>query len=38
MPLLAWLAESEPGQKQLKFESMSRGWVLGGQAFKQALV
>ena len=35
---LAWLAESEPGQKQLKFESMSRGWVLGGQAFKQALV
>ena len=35
---LGWLAENEPAQKQLKFESMSRGWVLGGQAFKQALV
>ncbi|MEO6992958.1 MAG: hypothetical protein ABI273_04990 [Lacunisphaera sp.] len=35
---LAWLAENEAGRKQLKFESMSRGWVLGGQAFKQALL
>lgn len=35
---LEWLGENEPAQKQLKFESMSRGWVLGGKAFKQALV
>lgn len=35
---LAWLNENERAQKQLKFESMSRGWVLGGRAFKQALV
>lgn len=35
---LAWLVESKPAQKQLKFECMSRGWVLGGRAFKQALV
>jgi REP element-mobilizing transposase RayT len=35
---LAWLAENEPGQKQLKFESMSKGWALGGEAFRLALV
>ena len=35
---LEWLAMNEPAQKQLKFESMSRGWALGGKAFKQALV
>jgi hypothetical protein len=35
---LAWLSENEPAQKQLKFESMSKGWALGGVAFRQALV
>ena len=35
---LSWLSENKPAQKQLKFESMSRGWALGGKAFKQALV
>ena len=35
---LAWLGENEPAQQQLKFESMCRGWALGGKAFKDALV
>jgi len=35
---LAWLSENEPAQKQLKFESMSKGWALGGETFRQALV
>jgi REP element-mobilizing transposase RayT len=35
---LAWLAENEPAQKQLKFESMSKGWALGGKAFKLSLI
>jgi putative transposase len=35
---LAWLAENEPAQKQLKFESMSKDWALGGEAFRIALV
>jgi len=35
---LAWLAENELARKQLKFESMSKGWVLGSAAFKQELV
>jgi REP element-mobilizing transposase RayT len=35
---LAWLSENEPAQKQLKFESMSKDWALGGTAFRQALV
>jgi len=35
---LAWLAENEAARKQLKFESMSKGWALGGKAFRQALV
>ena len=35
---LAWLAENEPAQKQLKFETMSKGWALGGEAFRLALV
>jgi len=35
---LAWLAENEPAQKQLNFESMSKGWALGGTAFKLSLL
>jgi putative transposase len=34
---LAWLAEDKPAQKQLNFATMSRGWALGGDAFKAAL-
>jgi len=35
---LAWLAENESARKQLKFETMSKGWALGGEAFRLALV
>jgi putative transposase len=34
---LAWLAEDKPAQKQLNFDTMSRGWALGGDTFKAAL-
>jgi len=34
---LAWLEENEEARKQLKFEKMSKGWALGGAAFKKAL-
>lgn len=32
---LGWLAESEGEQKRLKFESLSRGWVMGTPQFRQ---
>jgi len=35
---LAWLAEDEPAQKDLAFERMSRGWVLGTKSFRKALL
>jgi putative transposase len=35
---LEWLAENEPARKELNFERMSRGWVIGGKAFKQEVV
>jgi len=34
---LGWLAENKEARKQMKFERMSKGWALGGQAFRQAL-
>lgn len=34
---LSWLSENEAARKQLKFETMSKGWALGGAAFKKAL-
>jgi putative transposase len=35
---LHWLAEDEPAQKELRFEDMRKGWVVGSLAFKKALV
>ncbi len=35
---LAWLAENEPAQKQLKFDVMTKGWALGSKGFKRALI
>ena len=35
---LDWLAEDETMQKELKFDSMCRGWVLGSRNFKRALI
>jgi len=34
---LTWLAENEPAQKKLQFETMSKGWALGGKEFRLAL-
>ena len=34
---LGWLAEDKPAQKRLNFATMSRGWALGGDAFKAGL-
>jgi hypothetical protein len=34
---LAWLAEDEPTRKQLRFDTMSQGWVVGGRDFAKAL-
>jgi REP element-mobilizing transposase RayT len=34
---LTWLAQDKPAQKQLNFDTMSRGWALGGDTFKAAL-
>lgn len=35
---LAWLAEDEPARKEQRFESMSRGWIIGTTGFAKALV
>lgn len=35
---LAWVAESEPEQRQLGFSKMSKGWVIGSDAFKRELI
>lgn len=35
---LAWLAEDEGACKELKFEKMSRGWVIGSKQFKKDLL
>lgn len=35
---LAWVAESEPVQKQLGFKKMSKGWAIGSDAFKKDLI
>jgi hypothetical protein len=35
---LAWLAEDEPARKQQRFESMSRGWIIGSEGFAKAMV
>jgi putative transposase len=35
---LDWLAEDETMQKELKFDSMCRGWALGSKDFKRALI
>ncbi|MEO6874673.1 MAG: transposase [Opitutaceae bacterium] len=35
---LAWLAEDEPARKRLRFESMSKGWIIGTQQFAQAMM
>ena len=35
---LAWVAESEPVQRQLGFKKMSKGWAIGSDAFKKNLI
>jgi hypothetical protein len=35
---LAWLSEDETAQKEMKFESMSLGWVIGTKDFKAAAI
>ena len=35
---LAWLAQDEATQRDLKFEQMSKGWLIGSDAFKKALI
>ena len=35
---LAWLAENAPEQKRLRFDRMSKGWLLGTREFKAGLV
>ena len=35
---LDWLAEDEPARKQQRFAEMSKGWVVGTNDFKKALV
>ena len=35
---LRWLAEDEPAQKRLRFEQMSREWIVGGAEFTKAIV
>lgn len=38
MEYLDWLQTDEPAQKAFKFDSMSKGWVIGSRQFKQGLV
>jgi hypothetical protein len=35
---LAWLAEDEPAQKQMRFAEMNRGWLIGPDAFAKAML
>ena len=35
---LAWLAEDEPSQKRQRFESMSKGWVIGTHDFTKTMM
>ncbi|MBP6864015.1 MAG: transposase [Candidatus Didemnitutus sp.] len=35
---LAWLSTDEPTRKQQRFESMSRGWIIGSTGFVKAMV
>jgi putative transposase len=35
---LAWLSANEPGQRELAFGKMNRGWVIGSDTFKRDLV
>lgn len=35
---LGWLAEDQPAQKSLRFEAMSRGWVIGSREFQKELM
>ncbi len=35
---LAWLAENEPERRRQRFEELSRGWIIGGNAFTRSLV
>jgi putative transposase len=35
---LAWLAEDEPARKEQRFETMSRGWIIGSAGFAKAMV
>jgi len=35
---LDWLQDDEPARKAFKFDSMSKGWVIGSRQFKQELV
>ena len=35
---LAWLATDEPAQKELCFETLSRGWAIGSKDFKRELL
>ena len=35
---LTWLAQDEHAQRELKFEQMSKGWLIGSDSFKKALI
>lgn len=35
---LEWLAEDEPARKQQRFDSMSKGWLIGTEDFAKAMV
>jgi hypothetical protein len=35
---LGWLAEDEPARKTLRFEQMSKGWVIGTKAFTKEII
>lgn len=35
---LGWLAEDEPARKAMRFEQMSKGWVIGTAGFKKDLI
>jgi len=35
---LAWLAEDDPAQKEQKFATMTKGWVIGSLRFAQSLL
>ena len=35
---LRWLAEDEPARKAMRFDRMSRGWVIGSKDFKKELI